>query len=150
MQMRPRGLVRMCFCLFLGTAAVAQTAAEKPTESPHIAGPHGLEGWALDWPLPNDQNHGERYPNTLLIARRGRVIRRIEGGPFVWKWMFWADGRQVAYEEGSLHFNRWCTLVDVATGRQIASRDCFSEKLSAHTPAWEKALVADESLPAKP
>ena len=148
--MRPRGFVDICFCLWLGTAAVAQTAVEKPTESPHIAGPHGLEGWTLDWPLPDDQNHGERRPFTLLIARRGHVVRRIKGGPLVGKWMFWADGRQVAYEEGSLHFNRWCMLVDVATGRQIASRNCFTEELPADSPGWEKALVADELSAAKP
>jgi hypothetical protein len=148
--MRPRRLAAICFWLWLGAAAVAQTAAGKPTESPHIAGPHGLEGWTLDWPLPDDRDHGERHPFTLMIARRGHVIRRIKGGPLVGKWIFWADGRQVAYEEGSLHFNRVCTLVDVATGRKIASRNCFAEQLPAVSPAWEKALVAEELSIARP
>lgn len=150
MQRRPWGVLYICFWLWLGSAAVAQTAVEKPTESPHIAGPHGLEGWTLDWHLPGDQNHGERHPFTLLIARRGHVIRRIKGGPLLGKWTFWADGRQVAYEQGSLHFNRACTLVDVATGRKIASRNCFATELPGDSPAWEKALVADESSAAKP
>jgi len=52
---------------------------------------------------------------TLVLARNGHRLRRIEGEPIIWKWMFWADGRQVAYETGPLHFGMSCVLADVKT-----------------------------------
>jgi hypothetical protein len=45
---------------------------------------------------PDDPPGGEKYPFTLVIARNGKVVRRIDGDPSVWNWFFWADGKQVA------------------------------------------------------
>lgn len=76
--------------------------SDTPTQSEKRSGPGGLEGWTLEGPLPDDP--AQNYPFALVIARNGLVIRKIDGDPFVWKWMFLANGRQVAYESGPLHF----------------------------------------------
>ncbi|WP_157128528.1 hypothetical protein [Cupriavidus sp. USMAA2-4] len=122
--------------LLLAGAALAQASrADKPVESAHRAGPKGLEGWTESYPLAD----GQSYPSTLVIAKRRHVIRRIQGDPFVWRWVFWEKGKQVAYETGSLHFNMACRLVDIPSGRQLANLDCYRE-LAEDAPAWEKAL----------
>ncbi|MFL6306999.1 MAG: hypothetical protein ACJ72H_25995, partial [Candidatus Sulfotelmatobacter sp.] len=61
--------------------------------------------------------------------------------PFVWKWIFWARGRQIAYEAGPLHFGMLCILADIQTGRELASYDCF-HGVPVDAPDWEKALDA--------
>lgn len=53
--------------------------------------------------------------------------------------MFWESGKQVAYETGSLHFNMACRLIDIASGRQLASLDCYRD-LAEDAPEWAKAL----------
>lgn len=123
--------------LVLSGAALAHqpSQADTPSESAHRAGPNGLEGWTVIYPSPD----GRGYPTTLVIAQRGHVVRRIQGDPLVWKWMFWENGNQVAYQTGSLHFNMACVLVDIASGRQLANLDCYRE-LAEDAPAWEKAL----------
>ena len=122
--------------LLLGGAALAQASrADELIESAHRAGPRGLEGWTESYPAA----HGPSYPVTLVIAQRGHVIRRIQGDPFVWRWMFWENGKQLAYETGSIHFNMACRLVDIASGRQLANLDCYQD-LAEDAPAWEKAL----------
>jgi hypothetical protein len=117
---------------------VKQTGDEKPTESEHIHGPDGLEGWTLSWPLPDQPN--ERFPGRLLIARNGRILRQIDGDGLIWKWMFWANGRQVAYESGPLHFSMDCVLYDLAKGREVSRIDCYHE-LPARVPDWVSVLA---------
>jgi hypothetical protein len=117
--------------------ALVPQAADKPTQSAHRKGPKGLEGWTLDWPNPDQA--GVRIPFTLLIARNGRVIRRIEGDPTIWKWTFWADGRQVAIMAGPLHFSATCYLEDLSTGEKFASYDCYHDEPPPQ-PDWVKAL----------
>src|SRR5579862_2067480 len=96
-------LLGLIVILAISLPLISQTK-DKPTESEHRTGPRGLEGWTLDSPLP-DSNYGdERFAFTLVLARNGYRFRCIEGVPIIWKWMFWADGRQVAYETGPLHF----------------------------------------------
>jgi len=109
----------------------------KPSE--HRPGPHGLEGWTLNGPIPDDPE--ARYPFVLVIARNGREIRRFEGGVFVWKWMFVDDGRRVAYESGPLHFGLSCVLADIASGRELETYDCYHE-LPDNVPEWVQALEA--------
>jgi len=117
---------------------VSQTK-DKPIEAEHRTGPHGLEAWTLEWPLP-DSNYGDqRFAFTLVMARNGHRLRRIEGEPIIWKWMFWADGRQVAYTTGPLHFGMSCVLADVKSGRRLETLDCYHE-LPANVPAWVRAL----------
>jgi hypothetical protein len=110
---------------------------DKPTPSSHRTGPNGLEGWTLDFPIPD--HPGETFPFTLVIARNGHVVRKIDGDPFVWQWMFWNGGRQVAYESGPLHFGLQCTLVSLANGKQLASYDCF-HGVPDNAPGWLKTL----------
>ena len=126
----------MISMLLLADAALAQASrADEPIESAHRAGSNGLEGWTESYPLTD----GQSFPVNLVIAQRKHVIRRVQGDPFVWRWIFWENGKQVAYEAGSLHFNMVCRLVDIASGRQLANLDCYRE-LAEDAPAWEKAL----------
>ena len=129
--------------LLVSISACPQSAprTEQPQESEHRSGPDGLEGWTLNDTIPDGptERSTESYPFTLVLARHGHIIRRIEGSPFVWNWIFWAGGKQIAYEAGPLHFGMLCTLADIATGRELAHYDCFHE-LPADAPDWEKAL----------
>ena len=79
----------------LGVAAILATglllfaqASDKPEESKHRTGPHGLEGWTLDSPAPDSGYGDERFAYTLVLARNGRVLQRIEGDPIIWSWTF--------------------------------------------------------------
>ena len=118
--------------------SIPDGAVGQPTESEHLRAPNGLEGWTLDYPV-DGHPPDEKYPMTLVIARNGHVLHRIDGEPFVWKWIFWAGGRQVAYEAAPFHFSLDCVLADSVTGRRLASFDCF-HGLPADAPDWLKAL----------
>jgi hypothetical protein len=107
--------------------------SQTPVESSHVSGPHGLEGWTLLSPVPD--HPGERYAFTLVIARNGKVVQRISGDPIVWRWMFTANGRHVAYETGPLHFGMSCVLAEVKSGRRSAPYDCYHE-IPDDAPAW--------------
>ena len=135
MQCKGRSLTIISMFLLAGAASAQASRADKPIESTHRAGPDGLEGWTESYPFAD----GQRSPANLVISQRKHVIRRIQGDPFVWRWMFWENGKQVTYETGSLHFNMACRLVDIASGRQLANLDCYRE-LAEDAPAWEKAL----------
>lgn len=126
--------------LFLSVAVArpqSAPATDQPIPSQHRAGPNGLEGWTLDSPIPD--HPGDTFPFTLVVARNGRVIRRIDGDPFVWRWMFWQGGQQVAYESGPLHWGLQCTLVSLATGKKLASYDCFYG-IPDNAPEWLRTL----------
>ena len=124
--------------LAISPPLISQTK-DKPTESEHRTGSHGLEGWTLEYRLPNSNYGDERFAFTLVLVRNRHRLHRIEGEPIIWEWMFWADGRQVAYETGPLHFGMSCVLTDVKTGRQLEILDCY-HKLPAKVPAWVTAL----------
>ena len=134
------------FIVFLIAAAASPQAtrirtADPPTESEHRRGPNGLEGWTLNYAVVG-HSPDEKCPMTLVIARNGHVIQRIEGEPFVWKWIFWAGGGQVAYEAAPLHFSLNCVLSDVETGRRLASYDCF-HGVPDNAPEWLKTLEGE-------
>lgn len=114
--------------------AQAPTSVQQPVESEHIAGPNGLEGWKLNSRIPNGVNQ-DNYPFTLVIARNGRVLRKIKGNPFVWNWGFWNDGRQIVYESGPLHFGLECNLYDLRSGRTLKTIDCF-HGIPKNAPEW--------------
>ncbi len=114
----------------------------KPIESRHRQGSHGLSGWTLSETAPGDESQGP-MPFTLVISRDGHTLRSIKGDPFVWQWMFLADGKQVAYQTGPLHFSLECVLLDVRSGKERARYDCFKDPLPASAPAWVKQLEKD-------
>jgi hypothetical protein len=125
----------MHFLLALSLLAGFVQSGDKPIESAHIAGPNGLEGWTLSEVV---EDHGA-LPTGLVIARKGKVVRRIAGSPFLWKWKFESNGKLIAFESGPLHFAMNCFLVDIASGKQIAAYDCFRE-LPQDAPKWVKEL----------
>ena len=120
---------------------LGQVSGEKvrvgPSESVHLNGPAGLQGWTLNYPFPDHPQ--ERYPRVLVISRSGRVIRRITGQRYIWKWIFWDGGRQIAYEDGPPHFSMRCVLVDLKTGLELGNYDCFSG-LPKKAPLWLESL----------
>ena len=124
-------------------AAQEPQPADKPSQSAHRPGPGGLEGWTLDWPVPDSGYGDERFAFTLVIARYGHIIQRISGDPIIWRWTFWSDDRQIAYETGSFHFNDTCFLIRLSDGRQLDSYDCYHD-LPPAKPDWVRALETTE------
>ena len=121
----------------LAFALFARGVKEKPIQSAHVVGPHGLEGWTESITIDEVANQGP-LPVTLVIARHGKVIRRIDGSPFLWQWEFRPGGRQVAFETGPLHFGMTCVLADIKTGKELESVDCYQPP--AHMPSWAEEL----------
>ena len=141
MKRRYRLGMLVAFALAALVAAQGSQSADKPTPSAHRPGPDGLEGWTLDSPVPGSGYGDERFAFTLVIARNGHIIRRISGEPIIWRWMFWANGREVAYETGPFHFSETCLLVRLSDGRKLDSYDCY-HYLPPAKPDWVKALDA--------
>jgi hypothetical protein len=133
----------MLLALALASVLVPQTSwpADKAAQSAHMFGPNGLEGWTLDSPVPGSGYGDERFAFTLVVARHGRIIRKISGQPIIWNWIFWADGRDVAYETGPFHLSDACILIRVSDGGVIDSYDCYSDRPPTK-PDWVKALEA--------
>ena len=77
----PRLLAIFLFAVTAG--AQVSPSPEQPTQSEHRACPDGVEGWTLNYAIPDHPN--ERFPMTLVIVRKGQVLRRINGNGFVWK-----------------------------------------------------------------
>lgn len=125
----------MHLLLALSLFALLGQPGNKAIQSAHVLGPNGLEGWTLS-------NHVENQgplPMSLVIARRGRVVRHITGRPFLWKWKFESNGELVAFESGPLHFGMVCVLVNIRTGKQVANYDCYRE-LPSDAPRWVQEL----------
>lgn len=136
----------LAILLALALAVIAPTEAQpadKTSQSAHKAGPGELEGWTLDAPVPDSGYGDEHFAFTLVIARHGHTIRRISGEPIIWKWPFWAGGRQVAYETGAFHFSDNCYLIRLSDGRKLDSYGCY-HNLPRAKPDWVKALDATE------
>ncbi|HUX44846.1 MAG TPA: hypothetical protein VMV57_08860 [Terracidiphilus sp.] len=137
-----RGLL---WCGILAIALVGHAAAQevhctaKGKATQKVAGPHGLEGWTIDDALPDSSYGDECFSGVLVIARNGHVIRRRKAGPILWHWIFWDDGKQLAIEEGPLHFGMACVLEDLKSGRPVATHDCY-HMLPKDVPEWVKAL----------
>jgi hypothetical protein len=131
----PISITRLVAPLTLA-AVLAQVNA---AESEHMHGPDGLEGWTL----PKTLENGNVASTTLTIARHGKVIRRFRGDPFIWRWVFQADGQELVYESGPLHFSMVCVRVDTSSGRELGRVDCFTWPRNPPTagwPAWVDAL----------
>jgi hypothetical protein len=131
---------RLCAWTALLAVTLAQSQTTQvtsgPTESRHQHGPNGLEAWTLDYLVPGET---ESYPEILVIARNGRILRKIDGNPFIWSWKFFENGQQVGYEIGALHFDVTCVLLDLSTGKHLANYDCYHE-LPKPIPSWVKEL----------
>jgi len=145
--MRPTAghTIGILLALAVATAAAARASepGDKPAPSAHRAGPHDLAGWTLDAPVPGSGYGDQRFAFTLVIARRGHIVRRISGEPIIWKWIFWADGRQIAYETGAFHFTDTCYLIRLSDGRRLRRYDCYHD-LPPAKPDWVRALDAAE------
>lgn len=90
----------------------------------------------MNYSLPGQPD--TRYAFTLVLARDGKIVRTIKGDPLIFDWIFWDNGRKVAYETGPLHFALQCNLMDVGSGKLLKSIDCFQGV--ADPPDWLDAL----------
>lgn len=129
----------------LAEVAVAQEPqpGANPSQSVHEHGPDGLEGWTLEWAVP-DSGYGDGpFAFSLVVARDGHIIRSIDGDPIIWAWIFWSDGQQVAYETGPFHFSDTCFLIRLSDGHQLDSYDCYHDQPAAK-PNWVRALEASK------
>ena len=118
-------------------------ADNKLTRSPLKRGPDSLVGWTLESAVPDSGYGDERFAFTLVITHHGHIIRRIRGAPIIWKWIFWENGREVAYDTGPFHFAETCKLVSLSDGRELDSYDCYHEQPPIK-PDWVKALDAEK------
>lgn len=111
-------------------------------------GPGGLEAWTDDHHTREFRTNTE--PFGIVIARHGKVIRRIgkhDGGPFFWNLMLLPDGKRIAYEHGPFHFVMTCTLMDIATGRQLEQVSCFTDEEIEKDPEWVRDLLSKDRTP---
>jgi hypothetical protein len=121
--------------VFLAVSAGCVHAQPQPSEFPHHPGPKGLEAWAVHANYAGEFAEYNQYPAALIIARHGHVVRRIDGSPFLWSWIFLDDGKRIAYQSGPLHFGMACILADIASGKQLATFDCYSTPRDT-APKW--------------
>src|SRR5258708_7413003 len=112
----------MHFLLVLLLLSGFAQSGDRPIESAHVSGPNWVEGWSLSHEVEGLEGQCA-LPMSLVIARKGKVLRRIAGDPFLRKWKFASNGKLVAYESGPLHFALNCALVDIASGKQVAQYD---------------------------
>lgn len=136
MSMRVRGAILVGMLGIPVVAARPQATADE-TGSAHRLGPHGMQGWTVKYPLPDEPD--QHVAGSLVIRRKGYPDRRFQGDPLIFNWMFVADGQQIAYESGPLHFGLRCVLADIRTGRRLADVDCYHE-LPRHAPSWVRQL----------
>ena len=87
----------------------------------HVA-PDGTLGWLAEYRVD-----GVSYPiaGTLILWRAGKTIRRFPTEQSFYSWIFYAQGKQVAYHVGPLHgeLQSHCELHDATSGRLIAVWD---------------------------
>jgi hypothetical protein len=97
-------------------------------------------GWLVDY-----LNEGERSPEagTLVVFRKGRVVRRFDTGQVFWSWAFFVQGTQVAYHIGPTHGDIFdhCELHDVASGRLLDQwGHDTGDPGDSKRPIWVKSL----------
>ena len=129
-------------------AAAASTAQAEPTPYKEcLGGPHGLKACTLSYLVPELAPPGHAtmddiLPQRLIVYRYGRRLFSEKDGPFIWNFAFLEDGRELAFEQGPLHFGMMCHLVLSATGEEIGREECFSP--NDKSSKWVRDLEAQE------
>ena len=111
---------------------------QESVERPVIADDHRTVGWLVNYP-----NCCTSYPipETLVVYRDGRIIRRLGNGMGLFHWQFWKGGKQVGYFSDTVHSNLdpECTLVEVGSGKTLEKWVRGDGAL----PAWAEAFADD-------
>jgi hypothetical protein len=101
-------------------------------DSPVVAPDRQTVGWLVEMP-----NCCTSYPipTTLVIYKSGRVVRRIDDGMMIYKWVFLDRGRRIAVSSGTVHgmTRIHLTLYDSRTGRTLRTWDGDAGEV---TPEW--------------
>lgn len=87
-------------------------------------------------------------PGELIVSRRGHVLQRLPGHPFIWDWFFW-DDQSVAMLSGPLHSGFECDLLDIHSGKLIAGYNCYDDPPD-HPPGWVQQLLNENSSASSP
>jgi hypothetical protein len=100
--------------------------------------PDGTVGWLAEYEV---EGVSDRVPETLVIWRAGKTIRRFPTAQSFYSWAFYAQGKQVAYHVGPLHGEpkSHCELHDATSGRLLAMWDGDLQSES-NRPAWTRGL----------
>ena len=104
----------------------------------HLASDGKTYGALVIGKIDTGMSGGEvEVSEKLLVYRNRRIIRSITPGAFIRAWGFRNGGREVAVYYGGLHFAGVYDLVDLDSGRTIAtSKDPIGE----HSPDWVRAF----------
>ena len=103
-----------------------------------------IKGWLVEFPWPDQDDVSQSWRTvawTLVIAKHGKVVRRIQAPVTFWSWNFWNGGREVVIEEGHPHGTPWFTRRDITSGRELESWEGDIE--AGNAPAWVKAAVGE-------
>jgi len=127
------------------------TVHKKPFRNDFKTASDGVtKGWRVDVPWPDQEDTSQNWRTigvSVVVARHGRVVRRIDGGVGIWDWDFWNGGRQVAIERGPVHGETGCDLIDIKTGKTVESwpGDCRQISGTDNVPDWVKAASGNLS-----
>lgn len=99
-----------------------------------IAPDRGTVGWLVYkklTPLEAGENDSHLVALELDIWRGGRIIRRFHSDQDIRFWIFLKNGSQVSFRKATLHGNMSsdCTLLDVRTGKQLATCSLTGEPM---------------------
>ena len=76
-----------------------------------------------------------------MIARHGKVVRKIQATQSFWSWNFWNGGREVVVQEGPPHGASWFMRMDVTSGKELETWDGDIE--GGNAPDWVKAAAVE-------
>jgi hypothetical protein len=130
---------RICAAIGLAVCLGAARPKEHIMVEDRKTAPDGITtGWVLTYDNPQPGQEWRRYPLRLVIARRGKVIRRWDITT-VLNWAFWNGGHEVIVEAGGMHGPADCIRKSVDTGKDLATfANCTEDAPGA--PDWAKVV----------
>jgi hypothetical protein len=122
-----------------------QAAKKRPFRDQLQTAQDGVtKGWLVESPWPDQDDASQRWRTvawTLVIAKHGKVVRKIQAAQSFWSWGFWNGGREVVVQEGPPHGATWFMRMDVKSGKKLETWDGDIE--GGNAPAWVKAAAAE-------
>src|ERR1039458_1828364 len=108
--MRVRWLVVVMFLAVGVVPAVSgqgTNGKKKPFRDQFKTAQDGVtRGWLVEYPWPDQDDVSQSWrtiPWRLVIARHGKVVRKIQATQSFWSWNFWNGGREGGGQERAPH-----------------------------------------------
>ena len=146
--MRVRWLVVVMFLAVGVVPAVSgqgTNGKKKPFRDQFKTAQDGVtRGWLVEYPWPDQDDVSQSWrtiPWRLVIARHGKVVRKIQATQSFWSWNFWNGGREVVVQEGPPHGASWFVRMDVTSGKELETWDGDIE--GGNAPDWVKAAAVE-------